>query len=328
MIIENDIYPGYIQITRRCNNNCIFCSNPKFEKDLDVDEIKDIIYNYKKSGKINQIIITGGEPTLHKNLTEVILFANSLGFDTKMMTNAILLSDNEFVKKIKDAKLHHINISIHTHRREDYKTLSNTDNILQVLKGIHNCILNDFEVNFNITLNSINKDYLSKLIGFLIQNFPSVNHYVFNNLDIGFSDKKHQSMAGVNFSIIAKLSEIELELNKSLELLEQNNKTFRVERVPLCYMGRFKDCSTETRRIVKEQDYRCTFIQDKGKENILDLKINSFLSERKYKNNNCQKCSLYDICSGIDIDYYNKFGDFELSPVFEDKLKIIEKILK
>ena len=39
-----------------------------------------------------------------------------------------------------------------------------------------------------------------------------------------------------------------------MRFLHKEGRTFRVERVPLCYMTEFAHCSTETRKIVKGEE--------------------------------------------------------------------------
>ena len=55
-----------------------------------------------------------------------------------------------------------------------------------------------------------------------------------------------------NPDCIPKHRDFQVSLELAMEYLLQTGRTFRAERVPLCYMRRFAHCSTETRKIVKE----------------------------------------------------------------------------
>ena len=55
-----------------------------------------------------------------------------------------------------------------------------------------------------------------------------------------------------------------VSLELAMEYLHATGRTFRAERVPLCYMKRFAWASTETRKIVKEEERCISFLTKKG----------------------------------------------------------------
>ena len=84
----------YLQITRKCNNQCIFCSNPQFEKDYSFEEAKQRVLEFKVEG-ITEIFLTGGEPTLVKFLPELIKYIIKQSPNPKIITNGVNISDNK-----------------------------------------------------------------------------------------------------------------------------------------------------------------------------------------------------------------------------------------
>lgn len=315
---------AYMQLTRKCNNKCIFCSNPTFDKELTLDQLKKRILYYKEKG-ITEIFFSGGEPTESKLLPNALQLSSSAGIEPKIITNGINLSDLEYVKLLKENGLRNLHISIHSHIEKDYDLLSNKQgNFKKVIAGIENCIKQDMKVYLNSTINSVNAVYLSDFVSYMIDRFPEIPHYVFNNLDPGNADGEVISRAWENKWIIAKLVQMELELAKTCNLLIKNSKTFRIERVPLCYMQGFEEFSTDTRRIAKEEPYICMFIM-RGEKDIL-VNIRNPL-ERRTKGDCCKFCKLNLICGGLDISYAEIFGTSELFPSFEDPKTIIKKII-
>ena len=129
--------------------------------------------------------------------------------------------------------------------------------------------------------------------------------------------------AGKNPWILAKLTDLELELSKMVQTLTANKKTFRIERVPLCYMQGFEEFCTETRKIVKDEKYICSFIE-KDRKNELRI---SGPKHSKNKADVCSICFLNKICSGLDLGYISFFGTSELYPIFKSPNKIINEIL-
>jgi len=82
---------GYIDITNVCNHQCSWCYNacgilPHSQKRfMTISEFNSILNKLEEIG-ITQITITGGEPTLHKNLKDFIKLATKK-FDTHIASN-------------------------------------------------------------------------------------------------------------------------------------------------------------------------------------------------------------------------------------------------
>lgn len=317
-----------LQITRKCNNACVFCSNPQFDKEPSIEELKKEIIKFGKLG-INDLFLSGGEPTESKYLPELIEFCLSKDIEPRIITNCVNLSDKGLVEKLDKAGLKKIHASIHTHNRDVAEKLcgknaEGKDHFDKSIAGLRNSISADWQVILNSTINSLNADHLSKTAEFFIKNFPEINHFVYNNLDPGVSDGTFQSRAGENPWIVAKFVDFELELTKTARILKENRKTFRVERVPLCYMTGFEENSTETRKIVKGEKYICSFIDEKT-PNITRVVEPGQL---RVKVSDCRICKLNEICAGIQKEYFELKGKWEISAVFSDPEKIKKKIIE
>ena len=85
-------YPGQIAavvFTPYCNMNCVYCHNDHIlGKDtvlLDEDEVFGFLK--KRAGTLGAVVISGGEPTLQKNLEPFILRVRALGYLVKLDSN-------------------------------------------------------------------------------------------------------------------------------------------------------------------------------------------------------------------------------------------------
>lgn len=304
---------GYLQITRKCNRDCVFCSNPYVEDELTFEEAKRQIDDYAKE-RVNEIIFTGGEPTLNDILPEIVKYCKSIGMACRIITNAQKLADVQYAKNLADAGLNHVMISVYSHKKEIEEKLTKTEGSFEkTIKGVKNALRFIDSVDINITINSLNVFHLHETIEFLVEKFPKIRHYVFNNLDPTGNALK-------NKWAVPKLVDIELGLHNALEFLKKNGKTFRVERVPLCYIQGFEEFSTETRKIAKKQQYRCLFLNDAGRE-LREIK-NFYYSKAEC----CCACFLNEICAGLNERYSKLFGFDELFPVFENPQNVISRI--
>lgn len=99
---------------KSCNMNCVFCEcgatralKLKRESFKDIDEVKNEILEAIKIVKPDYITFSGsGEPTLSNDLGKIIEWIKSnLEIKVCVITNSLLLEDNEVVKELEKADL-------------------------------------------------------------------------------------------------------------------------------------------------------------------------------------------------------------------------------
>lgn len=79
-----------IVFTQGCNFNCGYCHNPSLinfqsKNDISIDVFFDFLQ--KRKGKLDGVVITGGEPTLQKDLKSFIKQIKNMGYLVKLDTN-------------------------------------------------------------------------------------------------------------------------------------------------------------------------------------------------------------------------------------------------
>lgn len=102
-----------LELTHRCPLQCGYCSNPlemeRASNELTTDEWKKVLTELAEIGVL-QVHFSGGEPSVRKDLVELIRFAEQLGLYTNLITSAVLITRERLVE-IADAGLAHIQIS-------------------------------------------------------------------------------------------------------------------------------------------------------------------------------------------------------------------------
>jgi MoaA/NifB/PqqE/SkfB family radical SAM enzyme len=86
-------------------------------------------------------------------------------------------------------------------------------------------------VQLNCVINKYNQNHLDKTIKFIVKNFPQIKHFVWNNLDPLMMRQTETALSTLPDFDIAGQSIV-----KALTILESSGRTFRVERLPLCFM--------------------------------------------------------------------------------------------
>ena len=303
---------GYIQMVRHCNQNCGFCSNPETPFFHNLEQVHRIVDDFVTRGYFG-VILTGGEPTLSPILPDAIRYARSKGLHVRMITNGQKLADPEYCDTVWQAGLQHVHVSIHSykHKLEDFLT-GTPGSLLWAEQALANLGRTDITVNINTVINRYNCDHLHENIGWFLEKFPFIRHFVWNNLDPSIG------RATTNNYFTARLQDLEVSLSRAMRLLADSGRSFRVERVPLCYMAEFAHCSTETRKIVKSEERIVHFLDDKG--TVRQTEWGHLYAPV------CEKCTLRGICGGL-FDRGDAYDPAELAPVFIDPRPIVARIV-
>lgn len=158
-----------LAITYRCNNNCSHCYNarPRSLPSLSLADWKRVIERVWDL-RIPHIVFTGGEPTLHPDLPEMIAYAEELGVITGLNTNGRKLSDPAFVKTLVDAGLDHVQITLESHDQATHDRMVAAPGAWEeTVAGIRNVAASRLYVMTNTTLLTHNSPYIEETLHFL-----------------------------------------------------------------------------------------------------------------------------------------------------------------
>ncbi len=304
---------GYLQVVRHCNHFCGFCSNPTTPYVHNMDTMKPLVDDFVRRGYFG-VILTGGEPTLHPDLPEIAGYARDQGLHVRMITNGWRLADEKFAKALAEAGLQHVHISVYSLKPDVEAALRGLPGTLpKAYAAVENAHKFGLDININCVISKMNADHLHENIEYWIKNHPYIRHFVWNNLD------PSMGRAEVNQDqFTPRLSDFEESLRRAMSLLHSSGRTFRVEKVPLCYMTEFAWASTETRKIVKGEERIVHFLDNK--QTVRQTDWGHLYSE------SCGVCSLRTICGGL-FDQGDGYDPVELYPVFVDMDRIVEQII-
>jgi MoaA/NifB/PqqE/SkfB family radical SAM enzyme len=229
-----------------------------------------------------------------------------------MITNGSKIADPAIAESFVEAGLRHYHVSIHSVREgvEDFLT-GVKGSLSLAFRALDNLGALGAQVDVNTVINAFNCDHLDVNVRVLTERFPFLRHFVWNNLD------PSMGRAETNRDTAHRLRDFEASLLRAMRFLDEGGRSFRVERVPLCFMVDYAHCSTETRKIIKGEERIVHFLDEKGTVRQTDF--------RHPKAEACEHCSLDEICGGLF-----ELGDWydlnELAPVFVDKDAIVRRV--
>ena len=303
---------GYIQVTRICNQRCLFCSNPDNQRLVTVDEFRGQVRDLVETGHAG-VLLTGGEPTLHPELPRLVRLAARAGLAVRIITNGQATGRPGVLERLKRAGLRHLHVSLYSHRPAvQDRIASNPGSRRRVARTLREAGRLGLVADVNIVLSALNAPQLPETVRWVVRSFPRVRHFVFNGLD------PHTDRVAENPEVVPKLSDLELPLCRTLAFLEREGRTFRVERIPLCYLGDWPHVSTETRKIVKGEGRVIHFLDQKGRHAATSFEHGKAAC--------CAACTVNPICAGLySMDRY--YSSSELYPLFGDPEPIRRRVL-
>ena len=156
-----------------CNYRCSYCLPDGYHGAgvhgvLRHDEIRRLLAGFASVG-LRKLRLTGGEPTLRRDLVEVIaLAAATPGLQTlAMTTNGCLLEKR--VAQWRGAGLNAINVSLDSLDAARFKAITGSDDHASILRGIEQCLALNFRaVKLNaVLLRGANDDELPRWLDYL-----------------------------------------------------------------------------------------------------------------------------------------------------------------
>ena len=162
-------FPGKVAaivFTQGCNFTCGYCHNPElleFDKNTEYNSKDFIDFLKTRIGKLDGVVITGGEPTLQNGLHDFIKEIKSLGFAVKLDTNGT--NPNILKRLIKDNLIDYVAMDIKA-PFEKYRLISgvnvNIDDIKDSIGLImQNCV--DYEFRTTVLKSQLTIDDFEKI---------------------------------------------------------------------------------------------------------------------------------------------------------------------
>ncbi len=104
-----------IEITKRCNLNCVHCGSDcghkAVEDELSIEEWKDVLLQLSEM-RIKKVVFSGGEPTLKDGFEKLLPFTNRLGIKVGFISNGFLTFNKLLLEAIRQSNLFAVGLSV------------------------------------------------------------------------------------------------------------------------------------------------------------------------------------------------------------------------
>jgi uncharacterized radical SAM superfamily Fe-S cluster-containing enzyme len=180
---ESHTVLGLIDVTNRCNMKCPVCfANAAVSKTLyepTYEEIRTMLQNLRNNKPVPTPAIqyAGGEPTVRKDIVELVKLAKEEGFrHTQIATNGLRLARNpSLAQELKDAGLNTIYLQFDGITEEPYLKIRNRNLLSVKLAAIENCSKANLGIVLVPTiLKGVNHDQIGDILRFAAQNIDII----------------------------------------------------------------------------------------------------------------------------------------------------------
>jgi MoaA/NifB/PqqE/SkfB family radical SAM enzyme len=292
-----------IKLGFACNNNCRFCAvgHKKCLGSKDTERIKSEIY--KNSHEFEEIVLTGGEPTVRPDILELVAYAREVGYEyIQIQSNGRMFCYKKFCEGIIDAGLNEFALSLHGPTAEIHDFLTQSPGSFeQTVQGIKNLKELDQCVLCNSVATKSNYTHL-----------PEIAHLLVNLGVFQFQMAFVHGMgnADENFDyIVPRKSLAAPYIKKALQVGIDAGVRVMSEDMPYCFMKGYEKYIGEL------------FIPSSEVIDIDEI-IPKFedvrIEKGKCKGEKCKKCKYYRICEGTWKDYPERRGWSEFIPVEDE----------
>lgn len=179
-----------VSVTDRCDFRCFYCKPPGTVEWLDrsdlltFEEMVRIVRVLVGLG-IAEVRLTGGEPTVRRDLPELVSMVAGLGVEVALTTHGAHLAD--LAARLAAAGLRRVNVSCDSLRRERFAEITGRDALPRVLEGIRAAVdvgLTPVKVN-TVLVRGRNDDEIEDFVEFARATGVAVRFIEFMPLDAG-----------------------------------------------------------------------------------------------------------------------------------------------
>ncbi|MCU7495317.1 MAG: radical SAM protein [Ignavibacteria bacterium] len=215
----------------KCNLNCAFCyyneelNTQTYSKD-EIKKMLDIAFRYN----IRDIDFSGGEPTLRKDLPELISYAKEKGFRRIcIITNGTRTSKSDYLKSLMEAGLNEILISLHGHKAEVHDELVEAKGSFnKMLSTLENCVQSGIRLRTNTVVNKKNYENLEDVARIIKDFKPIASNFICFNDWI--------NAAPLTKQIAIRYSEAAEYIKKAIDVLSPVVSKVSARYIPFCFM--------------------------------------------------------------------------------------------
>jgi len=228
------VSPSYV-----CNEKCIFCPcalNARRYTSLTLDEVCLAIDLAADQEKIEMVLISGGEPTVYKDILGLISFIKGKGLKFGILSNSLKFANTVFFEKFIGAVGNDFELTtaFHSWKADEHDRITSVPgSFSKSLEGVGNLVRAGVKVTVKHVINNKTYKELPRYVEWLYETFPDNVPWVLCNIDLTGTALTNEDESAVPFS--ASRPYLEEALDKVIEYGKNGrNRVVRIFNTPFC----------------------------------------------------------------------------------------------
>jgi len=339
-----------LDVGLKCPSKCLHCFTREPDREA---EGKDFEANNKapwrpteqlikqvelfKENKFVAFDVTGGEPTLHPGIVQIVQKATDVGISSRIITLGQYLDKKDLLSKLLDAGLTDFRFSYHAPSKALFQTMTGGD-IDKIHWAMGELDKRGFEYTTNTTITQANYRNLPEIALNLINRRVYYANFIFMMSHYAWGDAADKALR-------ALYSDVYPYLTKAVDILESCGIAVGIRYAPFCsisgmeknYVGQVGvrhdphewtncvehtgpgDAEREAQMIVQDPKNPAggSWLVGQGEQGPFFGRGSSEGINKTFVAK-CQTCTALPVCDGIDPGYLSKHGEKEFVPYMYD----------
>ena len=318
-----------IALTYRCQHKCPFCYADAQQRGSEVKEmttrqVKACIDKIFNDAKVPTISFTGGEPTLRKDLPELVAHAHDIGMRTNLITNGVKCSNEDFIAALAQAGLDSAQVSIEASTADVHDAITCTPGSFdRAIEGIRHFHKYKIHVHTNTTICAQNVDCVLQMVDFAADELG--HEYLSMNMVIRTGSAVGDDQQSIGYS---QIEAVLMPIIKRSQ--ERGMRLVWYSPVPLCIFNPVlaglgsNSCAAADGLLSIAPDgsvLPCSSFQT-GIGNLLrepfskiwNRRISRYWRNKEFLPPGCESCDLKAICCGACPLYWDERKSFSELP--------------
>ncbi len=290
-----------VKVGFACNNRCLFCAQGHKREGCAHVPFEELVARVEKGRETSdELVLTGGEPTMHPKLIEVIRRAKQLGYrQIQVQTNGRMLAYGKLVDDLVAAGATEFSPALHGHTAELHDSLTRAPgSFRQTVTGIRNVRARGLPIVSNSVVVRANTPHLPALVELLAR------------LGVGQAQLAFVHPVGTAWElfdeVVPRLSDVVGPIRQARAVSRRFGMTLVTEAVPYCFLSGMEELAVE---------------EHIPKTTVIDLDGKPFdysrwrPAEGKAHGPPCEVCAERMRCEGPWREYPDRYGWDEFVPV-------------
>jgi MoaA/NifB/PqqE/SkfB family radical SAM enzyme len=273
-----------------CNERCIHCFNSEDDRRAKAPELEELYKHIDKMTIEKSVCVIGGEPTMRKDLVDVLKYIKEKGKKVNLHSNGVRFGDEKYLEKL----IPYIDVFTLPIHSSDYDVFDSVTRVKgsadKTVKAFKNLVhIGRATIITQTVINRLNYKTLLGTFDMIQDISPNIR------MMLTFP---HPGGAAHSTDVVPRYSEVKDYIQP---VLKKWTVLVDTRDIPRCYLYPYQDV------VVKIDDERC---------NVGDLEIDHRRQSR-IKSTDCKKCIFDKDCIGVWKEYGELYPEPDLVPVVQ-----------